>query len=88
MISFCRASESAVTSKAKGEVAAELVGRNPAVEKRLMLDAAAPGRWYAFWESRGYFNAEPEGDYEHSLEPKPKYHWDLGLDGESDPGFV
>lgn len=37
---------------------------------------------------RGYFNAEPEGDYEHSLEPKPKYHWDLGLDGESDPGFV
>jgi acyl-CoA synthetase (AMP-forming)/AMP-acid ligase II len=32
-----------ITSKAKGEVAAGLVGRNPAVETRLMLDAVLPG---------------------------------------------
>lgn len=38
--------------------------------------------------ARGHFNAEPEGDYEHSLEPKPKFHWDLGDEAEGDPGFV
>ena len=36
--------------------------------------------------SRGFYNAEPEGDYEHSLDPQPR--WDLGLDGEGVPGIV
>lgn len=39
--------------------------------------------------ARGYFNAEPKGDYEHSLEPKPEYPvWPMDDEADPDTGFV
>ena len=39
--------------------------------------------------ARGYFNAEPKSDYEHSLEPRPEYPvWPMDDKEDPDTGFV